>query len=1087
MVSVDPNSWIKTDSGFLGNECSMFAPDGDLQKSVNESIIKIAKALESPLLLTCDSHFVKPESKIIQDVLLQNGNPDGWRFHSVYSHDTTESAWQKWRDQNGTSNETTASFIEGVENNQALVDMVEPIKFEKKYRLPEIEIPENMELPEDQKLAWDDRLENYTYRLIMKYGRMPAGNNEYVERLAREMEVICRNGKMNFLPYFLFLAVDVCEFADSHGIVRGGGRGSAAGCLLSYLLRITHIDPIKFDLSFERFLSRGRINRGKFPDIDLDFGDLKPVVDQLKMKYGDRFVRICTTGTMKVKDALRNVGRILMDTRHNSEMSTLIDTVAKSVENIPQGVDVKKWLYTGYESAEGFVPPHFDRNPALKNFLEAREEFKFVFDGVLNIPKSIGRHASAYCLADEPVMNILPMCKIGDQEDSEECTQFTMGPVEELGLVKFDLLGINTLKDIGGCLALIAQRHNIVIDIYDEKSLPIDDQEVYKEFWAGNNQTVFQFSGQIPVDLCKKVRPTSIEDLSQITAVGRPGTMYSKTEQGDTLIQAWISRKRQESLPAYVHSDVEPILRNTLGIVVYQEQIQKMFSVCCGYSEEQADEIREIVGKKKADKMEKLLPEIEESLEAKGWGAAQIQSFISLCMASASYSFNKCLSPDTVVQFKDGCIDKISAVREGDYIRAKNNKTGHFYYDKVVKVYKSRTNKELYRYLFDSGHTLICTRDHKVQSYPSGAMIKIKDMVGRGAVAIDSPNRSSKIITEELFGLSPVIDLEMESEYHNFVANGVVVSNSHSCSYAYIGYVCQWLKHHYPLEWWCSVLQNANNSDIAEFTPSCHQHITSPDINYSDINFYIISGKKIVFPLSMVFGVSSASDEICRARLNGHFTSIEDFYDRVNRKLVNHRVVKSLIWAGAFDSVHNVGVNTPTDRNEIYRRYLEKRGDGESFVPKNMVEIQEERTKVLSLGAANFVPIARENFLNRRLGFTAFGKLESVKFIKPEDIIGAEHVAMLEPNKNVRYGVCGVVEKVRKLMTKAKNNTPSRLMAFVTIKNGNGSQDITLFPDQMAEYERFLQKGAAVFAVGKVGEYNGAKTFEVNYLSNISE
>jgi len=718
-MRVNSSTWRKSAAQFVGNECTAERPNGCLQQFVNQRISILARIFRLPRILTLDAHFVKPSAKAVQDILLQNGNKDGWRFHECYSQLSTEEAYRKWCQGHASLTDLgDAVFAEAVENNQTLVDMIEPIEMPKTYHLPEVEFP--LEISSDPSLPdFDSRLRRKIMRRILKHGRLPQDERrtEYLARLKMELEVIEGNPTLNFLPYFDIIDEHVCEYARSAGELTGPGRGSAAGCLLAYLLKITHIDPIRWNLSFARFLSLGRIARGKFPDIDLDFGNPKVVVDYLATRYGDKFARICTTGTMRPKNAIKDVSRIMLDTRNDKAMADHVNKVCLTIDNVPQGMDTKKWLY-GYENDEGYHAGHIETNETLKTFFDAYPGIKEMVDRVLDVPRSIGRHASAYCISDVPLTNLVPMCEIKE----EICTQFTMGPVESLGLVKMDLLGINTLKDISGCIKKIQERHGIEIDIYkieDEKPGPENTQpgiwihcpKTFAAFCDGRNETVFQFKSSISTGLCKSVKPKSIIDLANITANGRPGTMYALMEDGKTtLIDAWVQRRKGEMPVSYPHPELEGILEETQGTWTFQEQIMAAFVQCCGYSEEESDEIREVIGKKKKDKMEKILPEIRRRLLERGWTESQTESFVSACVAASSYSFNKCLDPNTEVQTMSGK-KPMSDIKKGDKILAWNTGNKEEHYVSVVDVIAS--DAELWEIETEDGKKSRSSLEHK--------------------------------------------------------------------------------------------------------------------------------------------------------------------------------------------------------------------------------------------------------------------------------------------------------------------------------------------------------------------------------------
>ncbi len=908
-MRVNKNTWKELNTGFfLRKECTPIARAGDIQKAGNELIMKVARNLNVPILLTLDAHFVNKEQKIVQDLLLQNGRTEekGLKFYTKYYQMNTQDAWTKWMQVHGT--DYTSQFVEAVENNHALAGMCDRINLQKEYRLPEVEFPREII---EASSSFDERCKQYAIELINKHERLK-DDNIYLERLKKEISIIAGNGKINLLPYF-FALHDICESARQLNIWIGAGRGSAGGCLLAYLLKITHIDPIKYNLSFERFLSSGRINRGKLPDIDIDFSEPDKVAEFLKAKYGDKFARICTTGTNKIKSAIRDVSRVILDTKNDEEAKLYVDNVCKTISNVPQGFsDLNKWLH-GWEDDEGAHPGELGTNKALSDFFKEYPAVQELVEQVLGIPKSLGRHASAYCLADIPLSEIVPICTIND----EDCTQFTMEAVEAMGLVKFDLLGLNTLKDIGNCVKLIKERHGIDIDIYSVD----EDPKVFNEFSNGKTETIFQFNGAVPTNVCKLIKPNSILDLASITAACRPGTMYAEMEDEEgksTLINIWVKRRQNNKPFSFLHEDLEEILGSTHGIVLFQEQISAMFQKSCNYTAEQADEIREIIGKKKMDLMNKILPDIKKRLSNNGWNIQQINAFVSLCRSSSNYAFNL----------------------------------------------------------------------------------------------------------------------------------------SHSVAYSYMAYVCMWLKSYYPLEWWTAILQNSSHEDLEKHAKYFSSVVKKPDVNVSAIDFYIIddSDQKIVYPLTMIKGVKTASEEVFK---NKPYANFEDFYNRVNKKVVNKRVVSALIWSGALDSIYEGDSKNIADiRNSLNLEYHKLRGEK---APERVAATKAEmlQSKSLCIGSPNIVEFFQQK------GKKGCKDIPSVMLL----------------TAGTQVCTAGVISRFKKIKTK-KNDE----MCFIDISNKEHEISLTCFPEMYESIADKIKEESAVLVNGTVNVYNSRKSIIVDAI-----
>jgi len=905
-MKINQRSWREVKDGlFLRREQTQFCPSGDLQVDGNKLIMKIAKKTGLPLLLTLDSHFVNQDQKIIQDLALQNGKDEGvgLKFSTSYHMLSTKSAWDSWAKIHGEDQESAKAFEEAVDNNKMLVEKCTPIEFGKDFHLPDVSIPHEIVSSSKNR---EEAMKLYTLELIERYGRMK-DTPEYYERLKMEFNVVCKNGVINFLPYFLTLH-DVCVVARNLELAIGLGRGSAGGSLLAYLLNITHKDPIVYDMSFERFLSQGRINRGKFPDIDMDFSEPDKLAAALKDIYTDKIVRICTTGTNMIRSAIKDVARVCLDTKENKQAKTYVDEVCKTIANIPQGTeDLNRWL-DGYDDDTGHIQGELERNNDLRKFFNTYPDMANLVRSILGVPKSIGRHAAAYCISDQPVHQLVPICIV----KGEVCTQFTMAPIEKLGLVKFDMLGLNTLKDVSNCIKLIKSRHGIDIDMYN---IPEDDRDVYRDFAQGKTESVFQFSGNIPTEVCKKIHPSTVFDLAAVTAACRPGTMYAIVELENglqtTLIDLWIQRRRKERAVTYIHPSLQSILSSTHGIFIFQEQINRMFVDCCGYSPEKADEMREIIGKKKKDKMDELLPDIRERLKNKGWNKVQIDSIISLCVAASSYSFNK----------------------------------------------------------------------------------------------------------------------------------------SHSLTYACLGYVCMWLKHHYPLEWWTAILQNSTHKDLKENAQYFTQYLIPPDVNKSDIDFYIINDEKqkIVYPLSMIKGVKNAAQEIVQFK---PFESFEDFLNKVEKRKVNKRVVSAMIWAGAFDEMPEAGEGAVwKKRNAIYATYkkLRKEAPPEEFSKGSILKMQ---SASMCIGEPDVYQLYKQKY--------------PTSSVKPLDVI-----QKMKNDESVK--TIGVITAIKMVKTKDKQ----RDMCFVDLSNAEHMMSVTFFTKEYQRYKEHLVVDNILMVAGRVNLYNG--------------
>ena len=524
------------------------------QKIVNKEIIKISRKHNIPLVATNDTHYVKKEDAEAQDVLMgvqtNKRISDQNRLTMTIDDFSLRSTEEMMKDFKNTP--------DAIENTQKIV---EKCNFEFKlggYQLPYFEVPKNQNLDEFLKKSCEKGLKK----------RYPIINNEIKERLKYELRIIKKTG----YAYYFLIVQDFINWAKSKDIVCGPGRGSAAGSIIAYLLGITDVDPLKYDLLFERFLNPERIS---MPDIDLDFADARrdEVIKYVSEKYGeDHVAQIITFGTMAAKAAVRDVGRVL------DYPYIFCDQVAKL---IPLGSSLEKAIY---------------ESPELHQKYESDKDTKTLINMAMKL-EGVIRHASTHAcgvvITKNPLDNLVP-CQHPPQGDQSIITQYEMHAIEDLGLLKMDFLGLKTLTVIQNTLNQI--KKDIKKDI-DLSKLSLDDKETYKLFQAANTTGVFQMeSGGMKKNL-KELKPSKFEDIIAMIALYRPGPIE--------FIPDFIARKHKLKEVEYLHPKLKPILENTYGIMIYQEQLMRIARDLAGFSLSEADVLRKAVGKK----IKKLLDE----------------------------------------------------------------------------------------------------------------------------------------------------------------------------------------------------------------------------------------------------------------------------------------------------------------------------------------------------------------------------------------------------------------------------------------------------------------------------------------------
>ena len=516
------------------------------QPAVNRGLRRIARETGLPMVATNDAHYITKADAQMQDVLMciqmqkTVEDPDRMKFE-------TEEFYIK-------SEEEMAALFpedrEALENTARIAERCQ-VDFEfGHYHLPDFFPPEGYTNEAYfEKLCWEGFARRY-----------PEGGEEKKKQLRYEMEMI---RQMGFVNYFL-IVWDYVAYAKNSGIPVGPGRGSAAGSMVSYCLDITDMDPLKYSLYFERFLNPGRVT---MPDIDIDFcvNRRQEVIDYVTEKYGkDNVAQIVTFGTMKAKGAVRDVGRAL-----NMSYAE-VDQVARLV---PGTLNIT-------------LADALKMSPQLRERYEAEEQVKRLIDTAMEVegmPRNTSTHAAAVVITKEPVYRYVPLSK----NDDTVVIQYTMTTVEELGLLKMDFLGLRNLTVIDDAEQLI-HRRNPDFDIH---KIPDDDGATYEMLSTGRTSGVFQMESTGMTGVCVGLQPQSIEDITAIIALYRPGPMDA--------IPKFVANKHNPEKVQYTDPKLEPILSVTYGVMVYQEQVIDIFQKLGGYSLPQADNIRRAISKKK--------------------------------------------------------------------------------------------------------------------------------------------------------------------------------------------------------------------------------------------------------------------------------------------------------------------------------------------------------------------------------------------------------------------------------------------------------------------------------------------------------
>ncbi len=600
---------------FIENECTSFAPDGDLQKVTNQFVINLAKKYNDKIIVSLDSHFATPEQKLVQDARLGNGQ-DSWKFYNSYHICDSHEAFESLKEQLDISEKEFEEWIDNSYHFASHFDNFKMTTSKERWVLKP--------LPDD----YQERL----IELINKFGRMDWENELMCERLRCEIEVLANNGKINLLSYF-FTIEEIADFCRSSDILINV-RGSAGGSLLLFLLGVSAVNPLKHNLSFERFLTLGRIKANTLPDVDMDVADQQAVFEHLAEKYQDAFCRISVDSMSKLKSSIKDSERsILGKVRPETEKMVVALTKHPSLSSISD----YDWVF-GYKDEIGVDQRgQVEVNTALKKYAANNPEIWATTTEMLGVIRQKSTHACGIIISDKPVQDYIPITQVG----STKVTGFSPKQIESAGLVKFDILGLNTLKDIQKCLNLIKEHHGIKVDPFN---LP-NSQEVFNAASNGDTVTTFQFDTDTVRPYLKATRPQSLDDLAAITALCRPGTLDAPSGEYEghrelSLAEIYVARAQGRPIQ-YIHPELEPIMRETLGVQLYQEQTLQIFRDIAGYTYEQAEMVRRGIGKKDEKVLASCMGDLKTACLSKGWTEQQVDLLIEQIMASSRYSFNK--------------------------------------------------------------------------------------------------------------------------------------------------------------------------------------------------------------------------------------------------------------------------------------------------------------------------------------------------------------------------------------------------------------------------------------------------------------
>jgi len=880
------------------------------QQEVNPKLVRLARKLDLPLVATNDVHYCRKDDAESHEVLLciqtnkKISDQDRIRFG------TSEFYFKSGEEMSRLFSE----LPEAIDNTARIAAECDFHFPSHGYFLPQFKPPDGKTLKDYfEEVAWkgfDERMQALNERRGKGQAALP--QTEYEERLKREIKLI---EKMGFEGYFL-IVWDLIHMARDNKIPVGPGRGSAAGSLLAHSLGITDIDPLEYDLLFERFLNPERIS---LPDIDIDFCGRRrgEVIAYVTQKYGQENVsQIITFGTMAARAAIRDVGRAL------EVPLPEVDRIAKM---IPFSPDVK------IETAINSVPPLKelrDKNTKIAHLLSIAQKL----EGQVRHPSI---HAAGIVITPKPLTEYLPLYQ---SVKGEITTQFPMEDIEAIGLLKMDLLGLRNLTVIQDALELIEKDFDVKIDM---KAVPLDDVQTFDLFKAGNTDGVFQFESHGMKELLRSYKPDNFRDLIALNALYRPGPLKSG------MTADFVKRKHHPEEIAYEIPELEPILKETRGIIVYQEQVMKIATELAGFSLAEADVLRKAMGKKVGEMMR-----------------AQKQNFIQ-------------------------------GAKKKKIITA----------DKATKIFE---------------------------------------------------------------------------QIKNFAEYGF--NKSHSAAYAALAYQTAYLKAHYPLHFMAALLtseaERGATPQVVKYINECQEMgiaVLPPDINESDFNF-TVAQDGVRFGLAAVKNVGEAAARglVEVRRQNGRFLTPFDVCRDADSRMINRKVLESLIKAGAFDSLgwprsqcfhlidkmieyaHEVQKAKSAKQNLLF-------GGGAFEPPAIPAEVKTMREWDESLLLS---------YEKDALGFYITGHPLS-QFRKNLRRLISHTVSELDDEKdfNSEVRLAGIIQEFKTMKT--KKDEP---MALFSLEDMSGRVEVVAFPEAFRKNREFLHEDMLVWLMGKfLGEGESRK------------
>lgn len=1169
----------------LSNYREIFGPDRlfvelqdhDLpeQRRVNPLLMALAKELEVPLVASNDVHYLQKNDYDAHDVLLciqtqkKLDDNDRMRFgsHEFYFKSPQE-MWQRF-----------GQVPEALKNTLRVAEMCSLTLDLDRTVLPPYPVPAG-HTPETY-------LEHLCREgLKRRYEGVPS--DPVMERMTYELSVINQKG----LAGYLLIVWDFISFARSQEIPVGPGRGSAAGSLVAYLLGITDLDPLQHGLIFERFLNPERTS---LPDIDTDICRVRrgEVIRYVTEKFGkDHVSQIITFGRMKARAAVRDVGRA---------MNLPLPYVDKIAKLIP--FDTKMTIDIALAT------------PDLKSIYEQDKDAHRLIDlarSVEGLARNASIHAAGVVISPEPLTHCAPLQKMNADEI---VVQYEMASAARVGLLKMDFLGLRNLTIMADAVAMIQKRHGICLD---PSLFPLDDPDTYALLREGKGVGVFQMESSGMRSLMVEMRPEGFEDLVAQLALYRPGPLNSG------VVSDYVKRKHGKSPVSYLHPALEPILKPTYGVIVYQEQVMRVANELAGYSMAEADELRSAMGKKNVEKMLRHRQRFVSGCVAHGIDQAIAEQIFEWIEHFAGYGFNKCVVGSTRILDADSgkCITVDEALeREAPLWTFGCSAELTLVRRRVLGVFPNG-RVQVNRLVTEEGRNLVATANHPLltprgwrflgdlepgdtvavmagfgenleggwNSSPcracgpwrfeeegggcaraisifgpgrvegardvAGAMTgprpapagsddpdeeapprpaltypglsdrpaalpgmplwlpegRFEPLEGEGdippclagfsgkpfaPVSVPEPEQSrpplsqaisqaarvlagnvgvtppkvrwERVMLQEPAGMAKTYDLEVE-DIHNFVAEGLVVHNSHSAAYALVAFQTAYLKVHYPSEYMAALLSSVMDTTdkISVYIRECRNMgipILPPSINHSEVGFSVEEGG-IRYGLAAIKNVGRAAVEGLQEerKAGGAYASLHELCGRIDPRLMNRRILESLIKVGALEGLgpNRASLLASLDDALEYGQQLQKDRLSGQISLFDLGPVSESAPSLcLEIPEVNRAELQAwdKELLGLYLTSHPLDGLEGLW--KRTPLLAVENLGTLGSDRGVWVG--GIVHSLKRHVTRTKQT-----MAFLEVEDFTGTVEVIVLPKVYEAAMSLLAVDALIAVKGRI-------------------